>query len=82
MARKLIGTFTAWDADRNPHKILRFQDTHVSGKFGGGVSSVEGNQSLETEDGDPVNRLGKGEYEILLPDSTTVIVTSDDPNAP
>lgn len=77
---KHIGTFRAHDADGKEYRILVFQDFIIA-RSRAGTSRVPGMKSLKSADGDRVNFIEKGKYEIvtvfgMLP------VTSDDPNAP
>ncbi len=69
---KHTGTFIAYDADGNEYTIYVFT------KF---IERIEGRKSLNTSDGEAVDRIGKGRYRVLT-GFGDVEVTSDDPAAP
>ena len=43
---------------------------------------VEGTSSIKTQSGQPVNRVGKGEYKLLGVIGPDIVLRSDDPDAP
>lgn len=71
-----LGTFVAYDAVGNGYTLVIYQKYEVME----GVKTPTV-QEIETEQGEAVNYLAQGKYELFgVIDST--ILTSDDPNAP
>jgi hypothetical protein len=75
---KRIGSFTAESADGQQYKIHVFQDFHDV-RTRGGTSQLEGHKTLKTTDGEHVNRIDKGHYEIV--GISNIPLTSNDPKA-
>lgn len=73
------GSFTAVDDVGESHVLHVFVDFLDAGTFTNPEAEVEGLQQIETEDGQPVSRLSKGEYRVV---STGQRLRSDDPDAP
>ena len=77
-----VGSFVARDEDGREYTIHILTYTVNVGNRSGPNAEREGmTSSLRTSDGQPVNRLEKGKYEMLHP-IRNVRLTSDDPNAP
>lgn len=74
-----IGEFVATDESGNEWTILVYQEFHAT-RTRTGTQWLEGQKYLETAEGDHVNRIEQGKYEII--DVETITVTSDDPEAP
>jgi hypothetical protein len=72
------GTFTAEDYSGNPYVIDIYTEYQEITTFGG-TEVHEGRRSLVTSDGQPVNRKGRGQYQIV---TTGELLASNDPNAP
>jgi len=71
-----VGTFVARDAIGNEYTLVIYQEYIVTG--GTRIPTL---QEIETDDGEAVNRLAGGRYELFGVIDTTVL-TADDPNAP
>jgi hypothetical protein len=75
--QKQIGSFVAKDSHGNQHTITVSQKfIEAVDQHGEHWGELPGLKSLET-DGRPVNRLEKGQYQIV----GGVLLTSDDPRA-
>lgn len=74
---KQIGTFTARSADGDEYTINVFQDFIVAATRGGS-QDVPGIKSLRTDNGQHVNWIEKGKYELV---DSGLELLSDDPNA-
>jgi hypothetical protein len=68
-------------ADR-PHILRVYVEILDASTFTEAKAEVKGMTILVSPDRRTVKRLGKGRYELLHPLEPTVIVTSDDPDAP
>jgi len=75
---KHTGSFTATDANGRRYD-LHVYITYIDVTDSGGHGEIDGTSSIKTLDGQHVNRLGKGLYEIA---ATGVVLTSSDPAAP
>jgi len=64
--------FTAYDDDLKPYTILQAAPAS---------SAVHSHVDLVTEDGRPVRRIDRGEYDIIH-ETATIRVWSDDPSGP
>lgn len=73
------GTFIGREEDGSEHTILEFT-TYLEGRTGSGPYRVEGLKELRTKDGDAVNRIEEGKYEIVG-GFQDIPLTSDDPRA-
>ncbi len=77
-----VGTFVARDEDGREYTIHILTYTVSVGNRSDPNAEREGiTSSLRTAEGQPVNRLAKGKYEILHP-IRNLRLTSDDPIAP
>jgi hypothetical protein len=77
-----VGTFVARDEGGREYTIHILTYTVNVGNRSDPNAEREGmTPSLRTSEGQPVNRLGKGKYEMLHP-IRNVRLTSTDPNAP
>lgn len=74
LKRKRTGTFAATGSDGKQYTVYEFAAAFLEG---GG--DAEGAKSLETSCGRKLNRLRKGEYQIV---GSTVTLRSSDSNAP
>jgi len=81
MAKEIrkIGSFVAMGEDGMEHTIHIFTDILDAGTRADTNAELEGLKELRTQNGDAVNRLGKGKYEIVV---TGAILQSDEPDAP
>lgn len=70
--------FEASDANGNSFTIIEFTE-FIEVSTRGGTQTVAGKKSLRTTDGQPVNRLAKGKYQLPL---LGLDLHSDDPDAP
>ncbi len=77
--KKQTGSFTAKAEDGTDHVLHIFTTILDAGTRGDPGAELEGLKELRTEDGQAVNRLDKGKYQI---DGTDEILVSDDPDAP
>ena len=77
---KHIGTFTACDAEGKEYTVFVYQDFIISRGLSG-TSRTPGMKSMRTDDGEAVNFIEKGKYEVLTVFGM-IPITSDDPNAP
>jgi len=75
---KRIGSFIAESGDGQEFTILVFQDFHEV-RTRGGTTELEGHKTLKTTDGEHVNRIDKGHYEIV--GIASIPLTSSDPKA-
>lgn len=71
--------FTAVDGQGNKYRLLVYQQNVRAGTRGEPSTVIPGQKRIVTEDGKSVNRLKKGEYEIV---ETHVVLRSSDPDAP
>jgi hypothetical protein len=77
-----VGSFVARDEEGREYTIHILTYTVSVGNRSDPNAEREGmTSSLRTSDGQPVNRLAKGKYEMLHP-VRNVRLTSEDPNAP
>jgi len=76
--RRHEASFDAIDEQGRRHRLHVYVDVLDVGTFGDPDATIDGLRSIETDDGDPVNSLGEGRYEIV---TTGQIVTSSDPAA-
>jgi len=60
-----IGSFVATDDSGKPYKLIVYQDFDQSRDFDGRVTEKAGLPWVCTEDGEHLNRLSKGEYELI-----------------
>lgn len=72
-------SFTARDNAGNEYKIDIYVDIHDAGTFDDPGAKIRGLKSLETEHGDAVKRIAKGQYELV---ETGIVLFSNDPDAP
>ena len=73
-----IGTFRAKRQNGETVILHVFQDFHEAGSRAG-RNRIPGLKNLETDDGEHVNYLEQGKFEIV---DTGEVLTSDDPNCP
>jgi hypothetical protein len=71
-----IQRFTATDDAGKPYTLVAYQEFAPARR---GDPLVPTKKSLRTTEGDPINRLTKGLYQLLLYGRVTL--TSSDPNA-
>lgn len=71
-----IQRFTATDDAGKPYTLVAYQEFAPARR---GDPLVPTQKSLRTIEGDPINRLTKGSYQLLLYGRVTL--TSSDPNA-
>jgi hypothetical protein len=71
------GSFTAHEADGTEYTIYILTEV-VESETHGGSARADAISSLQTETGEPVNRISKGHYELV---NSRVKLTSDDPDA-
>ena len=76
---ELTQEFTATDEDGTEHRLLVYQQFIPAGSFDDPSAVIPGLRRIVTEDGESVNRVRKGEYEIV---QTGVRLRSSDPDAP
>lgn len=76
---KLTLTFTAQSEDGREFTIHQFINFIEAGTMDDPNAVVEGLKRLVTSEGDSVNRIEKGKYEIV---QGGIVLTSDDPEAP
>jgi hypothetical protein len=72
-------SFPAQDREGKTHRLKVFVEILDVGTLGNPNAEIEGRMSIKTRDGDSVNRLDKGKYEIV---QSGAILTSDAPEAP
>lgn len=76
---KLSQEFTAVDESGIEHRLLVYQEW-VSGASRANLSAVRpGKKRIQTEQGESVSRMKKGEYQVV---ATRAILRSADPDAP
>jgi len=83
MSRKVTehtGTFTAHSEDGQEFTVFIFTDYH-EGRTSSGPHRVEGLKEMRTSDGEHVNWIEKGKYQVII-GVETLAIFSDDPNAP
>lgn len=78
--REYRGSFIAVDDKGNEYRIHKYQDMIESRTLDGAVSRIPGLKELLTDDGDHVNFVEPGVYEIVA-FAGPIRVTSDDPAA-
>lgn len=71
-------SFTAVDPSGGSHVLNVFVDIIDAGTMGDSDATIEGLRSLQTEGGEPVNRLAKGSYQVV---ATGLRLSSTDPAA-
>ena len=76
--REKQGVFLAHDEDGNEHHLVVYAEFQHIETFGGSEKH-EVMKAIETLRGEPVNRLGKGRYQIA---ATGVELSSDEADAP
>ena len=82
MRTDCVGSFVARDGEGRQYTIQILTYTVNVGNRSNPDAEREGmTSSLRTAEGQPVNRLAKGTYEMLHP-IRNVRLTSDDPKAP
>ncbi len=76
--------FVTHDDEGNEYPLTEDQGYQPYSKFGQGVDGVDGNKTLILVGGGGAvtKRIAKGEYELELAGNKTVIVKTDDPDAP
>lgn len=77
--KKYKGNFVAKDEAGEEYIIEIYVDEIDVSSHDNANSKIDGRKSLTTKDGDYVNYIRKGEYEIV---TTAMRLYSDDPNAP
>jgi hypothetical protein len=77
--KKLTGSFTAIGDDGKEYKVLIYTNIIKAGSFEDPKATVEGIKSMVTSNGMTINRLKKGEYQIV---QTNVILRSASHDAP
>ncbi|MEE9448853.1 MAG: hypothetical protein V3V72_02290 [Ignavibacteriaceae bacterium] len=75
---EITKTFKAFSEDGQEFIIHEYTNFIKSGTFENPNRVTPGMKELRTSNGDKVNRLDKGKYEIV---STALVVTSDSPDA-
>jgi len=73
------GSFKATNKDGIVYTINIFTEILDVGSFTEPGAEIEGLKQLQTDKGDAVNRVKKGEYEIVISGEA---LASDDPKAP
>ncbi len=73
------GSFVAYDDEGNKYKIFQYVDILDAATFDNPDAEIEGERSLKTEYGHPVNYIAKGKYKL---DHIDRMVYSDDQDAP
>ena len=76
---ELIQEFTSTAEDGSEHVLYVYQDFRDAGTRSEPSAQVPGLKRIATADGLSVNRLGKGEYEVV---QSGVILRSRDSDAP
>ena len=76
---ELIQEFTATDEDGNEYPLLVYQEFVPVRSRKSPSASIPGLKRITTEEGESVNCLEKGKYEIVV---TGVLLESSDPAAP
>jgi hypothetical protein len=76
---KLIQEFTAVDESGSEYRLQVYQQDVSVATRANPSAVAPGRKQIVTEDGASVNRLKKGEYEIV---GTGIILRSSDPDAP
>ncbi|MGD0948772.1 MAG: hypothetical protein ABSA52_15260 [Candidatus Binatia bacterium] len=74
-------SFIARDAEGREYTIIVTTES-IETATKSGRSYIPGRRLLETTNGDPVNRIAKGVYEVLPALGPAVRVASDHPDAP
>lgn len=77
--KKKIQSFEAHDTDGTIYHLEVWQDFHEVNTSTTRGKLLPGLKEIITSDGDSVNRLAKGEYQIV---QTGACLRSDDPDAP
>ena len=73
------GSFVAVGEDGTERTVHMFTDILDAGTRADPHRELPGLRALQTEDGEAVNRVDKGKYEIVV---TGEVLRSDDPDAP
>jgi hypothetical protein len=73
------GTFQAIGSDNETYTVLVYSNDIAAGTLSDPHAVVEGLKELRTSGGLAVNRMGKGEYQVV---QTRVSLRSDSPDAP
>jgi hypothetical protein len=73
-----IGSFRATDEHGEEHTLHVFASLVQAGPPAGPDAAIRGMQSIRTEDGESVERVGRGEYRTEWGET----LRSDDPDAP
>lgn len=71
--------FTAFDEDGKEYRLRSYQGYASAATRANPSAVAPGLKRIVTEDGESVNRVKKGEYEIV---ATGVILFTSDPDAP
>ena len=81
--RELVhkGSFYAWSHDGHEFLINILQDLFVS-QTSNGTTRTLGNSQLRTKNGDLVNVIERGKYEVVSDAGELIEVFSDEPEAP
>lgn len=77
--QKLKGSFVAKGDDGKDYIIEIYVDLVDVGTHDDPSSIIEGLKTLQTEDGLKINRIGKGEYELVQTGLRLYSVSSDAP---
>lgn len=72
-------SFEARDQEGNTYQLEESVEVLDASSMSNPNGEIEGLRSIATSAGSPVNRLGKGKYQIV---ATGQILTSDSPQAP
>ncbi len=73
-----IGSFTATDERGERHTLHVFASLIATGPLAGRDAAILGMLSIRTEDGESLERVGRGEYRTEWGET----LRSDDPDAP
>lgn len=76
--KRHTGTFIARGSDGRDYTVHVYTEYISAGSFDDPDAVIEGMKGLHTSTGQRVNRLGKGQYQIV---STGVALRSDSPEA-
>ncbi len=77
--RRLVRSFPVKDEEGYVHTLEEHVEIHDETCMDGKPREREGIREITTRDGEPVNRIKKGKYQIAATGET---LTSDDPQAP
>jgi len=79
--KKHTKTFNAYSDDDKRFIIYEYTEFENAGSFDNPNAMLEGLKELKTSDGNAVNRIEKGRYQIITPFGE-IIVTLDSSDAP